>query len=64
MKVKVGGFLLNSLLRWEGVWHNMKRICTIGRSVIALIFAEGGEPNLIDLSQSNAAGTRKVVNFA
>jgi len=51
-------------LRREGAWSGMKRACTADRSVISLIFFEGGEPSLIDLSQSDALRTRKAVIFA
>lgn len=33
------------------------------RAILNALICNGGEPDLIDLTQSNAVGTRKAVNF-
>lgn len=50
-------------LRWDGAWHQMKR-AQHHRPILNASVCASGELDLIDLRQSTAVGTRKVVSFA
>lgn len=51
------------LLRWDGAWHQMKR-AQHHRPILNALICASDELDLIDLRQSTAVGTRKVVSFA